>query len=603
MPNLEYINTLNSSSVGAAIEVTVSNIASPTELNSRAAIQGDLVLARTTEAGTGSQTLYYADTTSDSESLPYIVSSATAGVKFIACGGRYNNGSKAIGGLTASRLVRTDASKNLESNAVLTNTRVLYADSNGWPADSANLTFSGTLLTLGTGATGGLTIAATTGTTLTVSSTTDSTSKDTGSIVTEGGIGVEKAVNIGTTLTVGSTSNTAAVTLSGGVSQTVTITDPGATTYANSTTLNYALTSNGGQVVGQRHAVSTTNNAFNYTSAIGLRAFYLTVSHTGTGTVTGMTGGISEWNVTNTGNVTNAYGHRYSCAVTAASTVTTGRGVYIGAPQISGGGAITTFNGLEIEPITGAGTNRAIYTQGAGLVVISDTTDSTSKDTGSIVTEGGIGAEKAIRSGTRFGLAQAAGSTTDGDIWSDSTQKALQTYVDGIEQTLSGCIFTQTATRTIANTVAETSLFTTGVGTLTLPANFFVAGKTVRLTLTGHFADTGTPTVRLRLKFGATTVIDSTALTLSAVSGTEEWRAVCDLTCRTTGGTGTLAGSIWFLFDTTTGAGAINGLDISPAVTTVDTTASSALDLTWQWGAADPANTASCLIASVEVVN
>jgi hypothetical protein len=50
----------------------------------------------------------------------------------------------------------------------------------------------------------GLVISPTSGTTLTVSSTTDSTTKDTGSIVTEGGIGVEKAANIGTSLTVGS---------------------------------------------------------------------------------------------------------------------------------------------------------------------------------------------------------------------------------------------------------------------------------------------------------------------------------------------------------------------------------------------------------------
>ncbi len=44
---------------------------------------------------------------------------------------------------------------------------------------------------------------------LSLSNTTDSTTKDTGSIVTEGGIGVEKAVNVGTTLSVlGTTTST-----------------------------------------------------------------------------------------------------------------------------------------------------------------------------------------------------------------------------------------------------------------------------------------------------------------------------------------------------------------------------------------------------------
>ena len=42
---------------------------------------------------------------------------------------------------------------------------------------------------------------------ITQSATTDATTKDTGSIITEGGIGVEKAVFVGTTLTVASTTD------------------------------------------------------------------------------------------------------------------------------------------------------------------------------------------------------------------------------------------------------------------------------------------------------------------------------------------------------------------------------------------------------------
>jgi hypothetical protein len=147
MPNLDAIAFLSPSAIGSAIEVTVASIASPTELNSRAAAQGDIILARTIEAGTGTQTWYYADTTSDAESLPYIVSSATSGVKFIAIGGRYQNESINTASLTASRLIRTDASKNLESNAALISTYILYADTNGWPTGSASLTWNGTALT------------------------------------------------------------------------------------------------------------------------------------------------------------------------------------------------------------------------------------------------------------------------------------------------------------------------------------------------------------------------------------------------------------------------------------------------------------------------
>jgi hypothetical protein len=91
MGSLDPVFFLTPGALGAAIEVTVANIASPTELNSRAAAQGDIVLARTVEAGTGTQTWYYADTTSAAQDLPYVVSSATAGVKFIAVAGAYAN--------------------------------------------------------------------------------------------------------------------------------------------------------------------------------------------------------------------------------------------------------------------------------------------------------------------------------------------------------------------------------------------------------------------------------------------------------------------------------------------------------------------------------
>ena len=50
--------------------------------------------------------------------------------------------------LTASRLVRTDASKALESNAALTATQLMYADANGWPTGNAGATIVGGTITL-----------------------------------------------------------------------------------------------------------------------------------------------------------------------------------------------------------------------------------------------------------------------------------------------------------------------------------------------------------------------------------------------------------------------------------------------------------------------
>lgn len=203
----------------------------------------------------------------------------------------------------------------------------------------------------------------------------------------------------------------------------------------------------------------------------------------------------------------------------------------------------------------------------------------------------------------RLRLGQQTGSTTDGDIWNDSTQKAMQVFVSDIEQSLVGVIFTQTADQTIASSTTETTLFGAGVGTLTLPANFWTVGKTIRLEIHGDFADTGTPTAEVQAYFGAVSLVDSGAITLSGLSSTEGWQAEVTITCRTTGATGTLETHIDWEYETTTGSSAIERLDVAGTNTVVDTTASGALDVTFQWGTNSASNTLTSKIAFITVLN
>ena len=163
--------------------------------------------------------------------------------------------------------------------------------------------------------------------------------------------------------------------------------------------------------------------------------------------------------------------------------------------------------------------------------------------------------------------------------------------------------FTQTADRTIANTVTETTLFNGGIGTLTFPANFWYVGRTVRVTISGDFADTGTPTGDVKIKFGATTLSDSTAIAFTALSGMEQWYLDVLITCRTTGATGTLETNVIFEYETTTGSSPIQRYDIAGTSTVIDTTASGAIDATFQWGTASASNTLTSEIALVEVLN
>ena len=196
-----------------------------------------------------------------------------------------------------------------------------------------------------------------------------------------------------------------------------------------------------------------------------------------------------------------------------------------------------------------------------------------------------------------------AGGTTDGDIWNDSTQKAIQTFVAGIEQTLTGVIFTQTADQDIDDTTTETTMFGTGVGTLTLPANFWTVGKTIRFEIHGDFADTGNPTTEIQVYLDAVSLIDSGAITLSGLGGTEEWECHVIMTCRSVGANGSIETIIDWEYETTTGSSPIERLDVAGKLTTIDTTQADVLDATFQWGTANAANVFKSEVAIVEVLN
>lgn len=194
------------------------------------------------------------------------------------------------------------------------------------------------------------------------------------------------------------------------------------------------------------------------------------------------------------------------------------------------------------------------------------------------------------------------GFGTDGFLWYDTVRKAHQVFADGIKQTLSTSLFTQTADKTVANTVTETSILGTGVGNLTLPANFFVAGKTIRIYGEGYIADLLTPTGRVKFKLGSTVILDSTAAALVTITGNGRFEYEILLTCRTAGTTGTVyaQGDVrYYSLLTTANFIAL----LNTAATTINTTTSQVIDVTWTWGTANAANTITLTNATIEVLN
>lgn len=208
----------------------------------------------------------------------------------------------------------------------------------------------------------------------------------------------------------------------------------------------------------------------------------------------------------------------------------------------------------------------------------------------------------AAAASVRIPAGTAPSSPGEGDKWNDSTQKADIAFLSGIKQSRVGCIFTQTQNVTVANTVTETTLIGTGIGTVTLPANFFTAGKTLLIRLRGYFSTTGAPNIQFKLKHGAVTLVDSGAFATPANVANQLFDLYWVITCYTTGATGT----VW-----TQGQGTLYGAHASStmfdmettAAVTIDTTASGAMDATVTWGTANPSDTITATNFSVEVLN
>lgn len=196
-------------------------------------------------------------------------------------------------------------------------------------------------------------------------------------------------------------------------------------------------------------------------------------------------------------------------------------------------------------------------------------------------------------------------SPVEGDTWNDSTQKSIVRFVDGIKQYGSGILLTQTADKTVANTVTETSIVGTGIGTLTLPANFWVAGKTIRITMSGVYSTVAVTgdTVTIKVKYGST-VLASKATTALVTGGSNLfWESEVLVTCRTTGATGTVQVSGGVRYQVASSVVVEDELNGGIAATTLDTTAGALFDITVTHSAANASNTVKSLVGAFEVLN
>jgi hypothetical protein len=175
----------------------------------------------------------------------------------------------------------------------------------------------------------------------------------------------------------------------------------------------------------------------------------------------------------------------------------------------------------------------------------------------------------------------------------------------------------------LTNSTVETSVFTTTklapqilgpisatsstVSLPLIPGNFVALGTQIRGRIIGTLNNTGTPTIRLRvvLKNSAGSVVytlaDTTALTMSTITGTTEAKIDFDSIVTAVGTSGSVTSRIGLDYGTTATTASVF-LRQAPAAVTVDTTASYTLDVLATWGAASSSNILVASIATIEVL-
>jgi hypothetical protein len=158
--------------------------------------------------------------------------------------------------------------------------------------------------------------------------------------------------------------------------------------------------------------------------------------------------------------------------------------------------------------------------------------------------------------------------------------------------TITGGLFAQTANSTpITNTAVETSLINGGVGSLSVPANFFKVGDSFRAIIAGVLNVANNQTIRIIVKDGTSILADSGAKAITNITN-NVFSLNVDFTVRALGVPGVASIVTLGTFHyTKTSNGVTEGFAFNQINnTTFNTTIANALDITVQWGAANIGN-------------
>ena len=216
------------------------------------------------------------------------------------------------------------------------------------------------------------------------------------------------------------------------------------------------------------------------------------------------------------------------------------------------------------------GTVEEINTEGliSGGPITSIGTITTSMNTNKLVgrSTAGVGVMEEISVGT--GLTLSGGTLYNSNIQGLYAQTSLGTV--------------------ITNTIVETSLIGSGVGTLSVPANAFKVGDSFTVKMCGNLSCANNETIRIRIKSNGVTIGDLGAFQMNTTTN-KFFELIVDFTVTKIGAAGLaelfVNGQYGYNQDA---AGLLRGNNFGLVSNTVfDTTVLNALSITAQWGSAD----------------
>ena len=213
--------------------------------------------------------------------------------------------------------------------------------------------------------------------------------------------------------------------------------------------------------------------------------------------------------------------------------------------------------------------------------------------TGTLQVDGNISIGTADTTGTLLVLDTKtnAGDPTgvNGAMYYNSNSDTFRCYEnDQWRNCVGGLVYANTSVT--GNSVSNTTTETNFASNYSIPADECQPGRVYRVTARGVFTSHSSPgTITMRVKLGTTTVGSTPAFTPIGFASTYGWETQFNITCITTGGSGSVEGQGWAKFQST--ATAAQDLSMANSSTvTIDTTSSQTLQLSAQWGSAFVSN-------------